>query len=339
MMYKLSIIIPVYNAEQYIDDCLDSIIQELNTETEILLMDDGSKDSSLEKCRKYERTNIRVFHHDNHGVSYTRNRGISESAGKYVMFVDSDDVLMQGWQEFVFSVIDKDLDIIYFSGKLDQKDENKKAIAEGIFGIRKEHSLTTMASPCSKIFNKNFLNINSIVFDSNLINGEDALFNLEAAIKCGSFEFVTRSLYQYRIHNTSSTKTFNPQFYKSNLLFLQKAEKLMSESGQFGKSEIDYTINFSFSYSVYLYLFLISRIRDRNARAHEMKKIHSKAMKQYFQRFPVTVHPDRIVQITYRLIERHKDNQALLFTDFLNLIRNVRNRFRSGKNEYYFLEM
>lgn len=64
MMYKLSIIIPVYNAEQYIDDCLNSIISELNAETEVLLLDDGSKDSSLEKCRRYERANIRVLHHE-----------------------------------------------------------------------------------------------------------------------------------------------------------------------------------------------------------------------------------------------------------------------------------
>lgn len=339
MMYKLSIIIPVYNAEQFIDDCLKSIIPELNSETEVLLLDDGSKDSSFEKCRRYEQQNIRVFHHDNHGVSYTRNRGISESTGKYVMFVDADDVLLKGWQKVISSVIDKNFDIVYFSGKLDQKDKNKKAIVDGLFGIKKENALTTMASPCSKIFNKNFLNINHIAFDGNLINGEDALFNLEAIIKCGNFEFVAQSLYKYRIHNSSSTKTFNPRFYKSNLLFLQKAEKLMSESEQFVKNEIDYTINFSFSYSVYLYLFLISGIRSRKTRAQEMKKMHSKTMKQYFQRFPVTVHPERIVQITYRLIEQHKDSQALIFTDLLNSIRNVRNRFRSGKNEYYFIEM
>lgn len=339
MMYKLSIIIPVYNAEQYIDDCLNSIISELNAETEVLLLDDGSKDSSLEKCRRYERANIRVLHHDNHGASYTRNRGIAESTGQYVMFVDADDVLLQGWQEAVFSNIGRSFDIVYFSGKLDKKDKNIKAIVDGIFGIRKENALTTMASPWSKIFNRNFLNINRIAFDSNLINGEDALFNLEAVIKCRSFEFVTRSLYKYRIHNSSSTKTFNPRFYKSNLLFLQREEKLMSESGQFAKNEIDYAINFSFSYSVYLYLFLISRIRNRKEKTQEMKKMHSKSMNQYFLRFPTTVHPEKVVQISYKLIDQRKDSQALIFTDCLNSVRNIRNRFRSGKNEYYFIEM
>ena len=113
----------------------------------------------------------------------------------------------------------------------------------------------------------------------------------------------------------------------------------MSESGQFAKNEIDYAINFSFSYSVYLYLFLISRIRNRKEKTQEMKKMHSKSMNQYFLRFPTTVHPEKVVQISYKLIEQRKDSQALIFTDCLNSVRNIRNRFRSGKNEYYFIEM
>lgn len=338
-MYKLSIIIPVYNAEQYIDDCLHTILPELNPETEVLLIDDGSTDRSLEKCRAYRQENIRILHHDNHGVSYTRNRGVSEAAGEYVMFVDADDTLVSGWADAVLSVAKKCFDIVYFSAKLEQMDKNKKAIADGIFGIRKEGALSTMASPWSKIFSRNFLNNNSITFDGELINGEDALFNLEAVIKAERVEFVDKSIYQYRIHNSSATKKFSPKFYKSNILFLKKAEKLMAESGHFNSGEINYIINFSFSYSVYLYIFLISRIRNRSIKTQEMQKLHSRIMQQYFRRFPKTVHPEKVVQATYSMAQKHRDSSALIFMNCLNAGRDIRNKFRSGHNDFYFIEM
>ena len=339
MIYKLSVIIPVYNVDSFIDECLKTIISELNTETEVLLLDDGSKDSSLEKCRRYESVNVRVFHHDNHGVSYTRNRGISESTGEYIMFVDADDVLLPGWSEVVFSAIEENLDIVYFSSKLDQSEKNKISIVEGIFGIKKKSALVTMASPGSKIFKKKFLSDNEITFDRGLINGEDALFNLEAVIKCESLGFVMKSLYRYRIYGNSSTKTFNPGFFQSNLLFLQKAETLILESGMFAESEKEFIINFSFSYSVYLYLFLISRIRNNKAKLQEIKKLSSSTMLRYFKRFPVTVHPAKIVQISYNLAKHNRNRQAMFFINILNVAKGIRNKFRSKNNTYYFIEM
>ena len=69
---NLSIVIPVYNAERYIEECLASILPEMNEDMELLLIDDGSTDSSYRLIQKYKRENIRVFHHENQGVSYTR---------------------------------------------------------------------------------------------------------------------------------------------------------------------------------------------------------------------------------------------------------------------------
>ena len=92
----VSIIIPIYNGSRYLDRCIKAIMQEYQEGIEILLVDDGSVDDSLDKCvwwsTKFKCIN--VFHHDNHGVSYTRNRGIKESHGRYIWFVDVDDVIL-----------------------------------------------------------------------------------------------------------------------------------------------------------------------------------------------------------------------------------------------------
>lgn len=93
MIPKISIIVPVYNVEQYISDCLESIVSQNTNEIEALLIDDGSTDNSLAICREYAAKfeNIKVFHQENKGLGYTRNRGVDLARGEYLAFLDSDD--------------------------------------------------------------------------------------------------------------------------------------------------------------------------------------------------------------------------------------------------------
>ena len=132
---KLSIIIPVYNAAKFLKECMDSIVLEINDQIEVLLLDDGSQDKSYELIKNYENSQIRVFHHENHGVSYTRNRGIQEAQGDYIMFVDADDKLCSGWCQVVMQAIKKRSNIIYF-GQSACVLPKKEDIIYGIFGIR-----------------------------------------------------------------------------------------------------------------------------------------------------------------------------------------------------------
>jgi glycosyltransferase involved in cell wall biosynthesis len=91
----VSIIVPVYNVEEYLTDCIDSILAQSEKVYEIILVDDGSTDDSLAICYRYAESNshIRVFHQSNMGVSAARNLGINRSLGEYIMFVDSDDIV------------------------------------------------------------------------------------------------------------------------------------------------------------------------------------------------------------------------------------------------------
>ena len=91
-----SIIVPIYNLEKKLERCLRSLQQQTYQNLQVMLIDDGSNDRSLEICKEFEKEDKRfkVLHHQNKGVSYTRNRGIECATGKYIMFVDGDDICL-----------------------------------------------------------------------------------------------------------------------------------------------------------------------------------------------------------------------------------------------------
>ena len=109
---RLSIIIPVYNAEEYLDRCLESVVDQSFTSYEVILVDDGSSDSSPLICDRYSATDprFRTIHKANGGVSSARNAGLNLAKGEYVMFVDSDDALLPDALERMFEeVVDEDI--------------------------------------------------------------------------------------------------------------------------------------------------------------------------------------------------------------------------------------
>ena len=95
MSALISVVVPVYNAEKYLDKCIQSIINQKYSNLEIILVDDGSKDNSLELCKKYAESDkrIKVIHKENEGVSTARNSGIEVASGDFIAFIDSDDYI------------------------------------------------------------------------------------------------------------------------------------------------------------------------------------------------------------------------------------------------------
>lgn len=110
----LSIIIPVYNSQKYLDDCLKSVIYQSYQSIEIILVDDGSNDSSRDICKKYAQKDnrVRYYRKDNGGVSAARNYGLSKSTGSFITFVDSDDTLIADIYEVMMKKFDDDVDVV-----------------------------------------------------------------------------------------------------------------------------------------------------------------------------------------------------------------------------------
>ena len=106
-MQKISVIVPVYNIEHYIEECIKSILNQTFKEFELLLVDDGSTDSSLNICRGYEKKDnrIKVIHKKNGGLSDARNVGIEKACGKYICFIDGDDFIANDTLENMYNLI------------------------------------------------------------------------------------------------------------------------------------------------------------------------------------------------------------------------------------------
>lgn len=115
-MIKVSIILPVYNVEKYIDRCLKSLVNQTMKEIEILIINDGTLDKSMEICEKYAKIDqrIKIYNKDNEGLGLTRNYGLKRASGEYICFVDSDDYVTDDMCELLYATAKKyEADIVY----------------------------------------------------------------------------------------------------------------------------------------------------------------------------------------------------------------------------------
>ena len=123
----MTVAVPVYNVKKYLNRCVDSIIPQLTSEMELLLVDDGSTDGSGEICDQYMKqypSRVRVIHQDNHGLAYVRNVCIKESYGEYISFIDSDDYITKGAYSHFFELLEKTKADVLCFGHYDVYGEN-----------------------------------------------------------------------------------------------------------------------------------------------------------------------------------------------------------------------
>ena len=224
-MPKLSIIIPAYNAEQYIKQCLDSILQnskESLSKTEIIVINDGSTDNTLKILESYNQNkNIKIHTTKNQGVSAARNLGISLAKGEWVTFIDADDTVNSNFSKVVSLVENSRSSFIIFSN-YDIETTDKK-----ILTTQTLQSSMYLSGPWSKIYNRQFLIKYKILFEKDILMGEDMLFNLEAIQNSDAIESYKMGFYNYRQNNNSATRRFNQKIIESDKNFYKKLEKIL----------------------------------------------------------------------------------------------------------------
>lgn len=229
---KISIIVPVYNVEKYIVECIESLIKQTYTNIEIILINDGSTDNSGEICDNYLKkdSRITVIHQVNSGLSEARNVGIKNSSGNYLMFVDSDDTLMDDACEILYKyLISEESDIVicelyskkeeYFSERIKIKNMNsEKAIEE----ILKQKLFDTSAG--GKLFKKEIFN--EIKFPKGKLY-EDLRTIYKTFEKAKKITYISEKKYFYRKRpNSITTAKFSDK--QMDLYFaLEEIEKFL----------------------------------------------------------------------------------------------------------------
>lgn len=194
---SVSIIVPVYNAEKYLNRCIDSILSQTMTDFELLLIDDGSKDNSGRICDEYTEKDarVRVFHKPNGGVSSARNLGLDNAKGKWITFVDADDRCSCNYLEHLLSKVKDDTDlIISYAVICDSTGEKAEVYPEyrvnatNFERLFVDSDMHWHTSPWAKLYRASIIYENSLRFNEMMHIGEDADFLF-------SFMLITDKIY------------------------------------------------------------------------------------------------------------------------------------------------
>lgn len=263
---KVSIIIPVYKAEKWLEKCIDSCIQQTYKNIEIILIDDGSPDSSGEICDSYSRADERVIviHQENQGVSSARNKGISVSKGEYIIFVDSDDWIKSNMIEELLRVSNCDngyelvicgYDVINNVHKISSCSffEKYECINEILTELSTRKKLSMFQTPWNKLYISRVIKDNNIRFDESLKYGEDFSFVLKYIENIHSCTITDNCLYSFRV-----IKKLNKPHYqlndinyhwRNNIVLWNNYSSLFKHTGTYDQ------------YKERLYCFLVYRIK------------------------------------------------------------------------------
>lgn len=229
-MVKVSVIVPVYNVENYLNRCLDSIIQQTLTDIEIICIDDGSTDAFLTILKEYAKKDnrIKIISKKNEGLSVARNIGIECANGEYISFVDSDDYISLDTLEKTYkSAVNNNSDVVmfkiatfneednfnysykkYFKIDEDMQDVNFENYVFTFHEIRK-HIMNTAFAAWAKIYKRSFLSqYDDFKFPEGLIF-EDIPFHIKAILRAERISFVPEFLYKYRLSNPNSIMKSN----------------------------------------------------------------------------------------------------------------------------------
>lgn len=256
-MDKVSIIIPVYNAYSTIDKCIESIMNQTYRDFELILINDGSTDQTLEKLDYYEDKyeNVRVINKENEGVSKTRNLGIQIATGKYIMFIDNDDYIDSTYVETLVKAIqNKDVDCIYSGFR--REDSNGKVIQEKTFK-NTIWSTYLLVVPWAKIYDRKYLLDNNIEFLPYGI-GEDIYFTLKLISSHARIEIIDYIGYTW-FFNTESVSNTSHKGMNSDLDILYLLNKIKTFA-----SDDEYTNYFFYRFCVWYLLY-----SGRNAQSEQ----------------------------------------------------------------------
>lgn len=199
----ISVIIPVYNVAQFLDKCLTSIINQTYKNLEIICINDGSKDNSLDILQKYacKDTRIRVVNQENKGLGAARNVGLGIASGEFVSFIDSDDWVDTKLYELCAEKIKDDVDVIAFGAKTVNLKNNK--IYKGQYSSRSfknnfsySNVFNIFPVAWNKIYRLDFLKKNALVFETPK-TGEDQTFFVKVVLNAKKIEILKKDLYYY----------------------------------------------------------------------------------------------------------------------------------------------
>ncbi|MGL5616050.1 MAG: glycosyltransferase [Sarcina sp.] len=275
-MKNLSVIVPVYNVEKYIKECIESLLSQNIDNMEIIIVDDGSKDDSITIVKEFNDERLTVLHKENGGLSSARNFGLEAAKGEYVCFIDSDDFIKgkDSFKKLYEKAKRENLDILtgkfswYYSEKNIKEDKRTEPLAlkEPISG--KEYLKRALkidayiAIACTQFYKREFLNKNSLKFKEGIFH-EDEQFTPRALLKAERVNVSLIDFYMYRqregsIMNSSSKSKDSKRVEDVYGIFRDLAKEIDNEKDEDLKRELrSYIVDLILKYG---YIFKLKKV-------------------------------------------------------------------------------
>lgn len=289
---KVSVIVPIYNSEAYLDEAIKSIINQTLYKIEILLIDDGSTDNSLKICRKYENLDdrIKVFHQKNKGLSGARNTGIINATGEYVSFVDSDDTIESTMYEELYNLAKKEnnykVDIVdcgfnyvhTLQGTsypnmhnhpknivFDRKYILDKVIPP-LINLVKDEDNFIYSFVTNKMFKLSIIKMYDIKFNENFRMWEDRPFLVEFLYRANTIAFYDKCFYNYIGREGSLSSKYNPNEFELVLETFDRYKQLFGDI-------YDFNGDYAVKHKINAIMITIDKIftNEKNKRIKEQK--------------------------------------------------------------------
>jgi glycosyltransferase involved in cell wall biosynthesis len=339
---KVSIIVPVYNCEKYISECLNSILNQTYSNIEIVIVNDGSTDRSEEIINEIKDKDARLtyYYQENGGPSDARNHGIDRSTGEYIAFIDSDDTVDRCYIEYLINKmltspgVDlvccgyKDISVYGVTNCTDfnfelpiSKHNFIDLVCKGTGGVL-----------WSKLFKRKIIIEHNIKMDKDIFMSEDLIFVLQYAVNCRSYATINEYLYNYnRLNQNSISSKISLDYVENNIAVCKHIERIFCAVGTH-KAKIDDVITERIQDLVTTLIEQQGtqfRVFGKKNAIYNVKQILSiPYIENYISRFSAK----RIIYIPYMYFLRNRFvNLSVIYGVLLNAARKHRRKVKAGE--------
>ena len=328
-MDKISIIVPIYNVENYLSYALDSILNQTYKNLEVLLIDDGSTDSSSKIAEEYVKRDSRfiLIHQKNQGLSGARNTGLNNATGKYIMFLDSDDFFDSNSCQSLYDCIEQ-TNADYVIGNYTNTNEDGTKWQNPVFNKEKFKSFKLSITDYTnsfyimnsgvwnKIFRKAFIDKLGVRFVEKL-PAEDAIFSTYCFIHSKNVYYTPDNVYNYRLRDSNSISTSCSKQY---FLGINKAYRIIYDNFRTSNNLEYYRFFYAKSMNYILYRFIDTDMLTNEERVEVLEKMKWFYMLSNDLKIPTILKP---VQYIIESIITKDYEQTLKYCEMLNQIRKM----------------
>ncbi|MEH7351933.1 glycosyltransferase family 2 protein [Gottfriedia acidiceleris] len=275
-MYKVSVIIPAYNIEKYIERSVKSVLSQTLADIEIIIINDGSTDRTLDIINAIKDKKIKIINQENSGVSRAREQGIEIAEGEYLYFLDGDDWLENDALEYMYNVSSKrNLDILMVDayidddmGNIDYLQGAKKISVDPLLDIMTDNVIPSL---WSKFFKRDLFTKNSIIHPIDISMGEDLFLNIQLFYNASRIYRIEKAFLHYIIRPDSSTQQYSEKRFDIFKMLYEMKCFLINKS-----IYEKYKLEYEFLYYIHTYLY---QVVFANAKGKVHKEIFSMCKK------------------------------------------------------------